>query len=61
MGALQPTLLIFANTQAAFAAEARAFSIRIDMQYFLPLFPFIEAGQICAVVDVLSAYSYLRS
>ncbi|WP_083100780.1 LysR family transcriptional regulator [Pseudophaeobacter leonis] len=61
MGALQPTHSTFANTQAAFASEGADFNIRIDMQYFLPLFPFIEAGQICAVVDVLSAYSYLRS
>ncbi|NIZ63344.1 LysR family transcriptional regulator [Sedimentitalea sp. CY04] len=61
MGALQPTHSTFSNTQAAFAAMDTEFKIRVDMQYFLPLFPFIEAGQVCAVVDVLSAYSYLRS
>ena len=37
------------------------FKIRVDAQYFLPLFNFVEAGQICAVVDVLSAVSYLHS
>ncbi len=61
MGALQPTHSTFVNTHSAFATMGADFNIRIDMQYFLPLFPFVEAGQICAVVDVLSAYSYLRS
>lgn len=61
MGALQPTHSTYVNTQAAFTEMGADFNLRIDMQYFLPLFPFVEAGQICAVVDVLSAYSYLRS
>lgn len=61
MGALQPTHSTYVNTQAAFEAMGAEFNIRIDMQYFVPLFPFIEAGQICAIVDVLSAASYLRS
>lgn len=61
MGALQPTHSTYVNTHAAFANMGAEFNIRIDMQYFLPLFPFVEAGQICAVVDVLSAYSYMHS
>lgn len=61
MGALQPTHSTFAHTQSAFAALGAEFNIRIDMQYFLPLFPFVEVRQICAVVDVLSAFSYIRS
>lgn len=61
MGALQPEHSTFKATQQAFAATGASFNLRIDCQYFLPLFHFIEQGQICAVVDVLSAVSYLHS
>lgn len=61
MGALQPAHSTYFGTRAAFAAMDARFNVRITMQYFLPLFPFVEAGQICAVVDVLSAFSYLQS
>ncbi|WP_293573816.1 LysR family transcriptional regulator [Phaeobacter sp.] len=61
MGALQPTHSTFVNTAAAFAKQDARFNIRVDTQYFLPLFPFVEQEQICAVVDILSAYAYLRS
>lgn len=61
MGALQSTHSTFANTQAAFSVAESEFNLRIDTQYFLPLFPYVEAQQICAVVDILSAISYLRS
>lgn len=61
MGALQPTHSTYQETAKAFESVGAEFRIRIDTQYFLPLFNFIEAGQICSVVDVLSAISYLRS
>ncbi|MEX0317919.1 MAG: LysR family transcriptional regulator [Ruegeria sp.] len=61
MGALQPEHSTYRDTHSAFAAVGARFNIRIDSQYFLPLFHFIEAGQICAVVDVLSAVSYRQS
>lgn len=61
MGALQPEHSTFKSTQQAFARSGAAFNLRIEAQYFLPLFHFIERGQICAVVDVLSAVSYLHS
>ena len=61
MGALQPTHSTYFGTRSAFAAMDAQFNVRITMQYFLPLFPFVEAGQVCAVVDGLSAFSYLRS
>lgn len=61
MGALQPEHSTFKSTQQAFARSGAAFNLRIEAQYFLPLFHFIERGQICAVVDVLSAISYLQA
>ena len=60
MGALQPGHATVRDTQAAFDACGAQFNICVDAQYFLPLFHFVEAGQICAVVDPLSAESYLR-
>lgn len=59
MGVLQPDHSTHIDTRRAFAAAGAGFNIRIDAQYFLPLFSFVEAGQICAVVDALSATSYL--
>ncbi|MEP2718725.1 LysR family transcriptional regulator [Pseudophaeobacter sp.] len=61
MGALQPEHSTFKATRQAFASANAAFNLRIEAQYFLPLFHFVERGQICAVVDVLSAVSYLHS
>lgn len=61
MGALQPTHSTFRATANAFEQMGARFNIRIDTQYFLPLFHFVEAGQICSVVDVLSAVSYQNS
>jgi DNA-binding transcriptional LysR family regulator len=61
MGALQPNHSTYRETAKAFEAMGSEFNIRIDTQYFLPLFNFVEAGQICSVVDVLSAISYLKS
>ncbi|WP_108817374.1 LysR family transcriptional regulator [Pseudovibrio sp. Alg231-02] len=61
MGVLQPSHSTFEATKAAFQSSDAHFDIRIDTQYFLPLFHFVEAGQICAVVDALSAVSYQRS
>lgn len=61
MGALQPSHSTYRKTQKVFDSMGAAFKIRVDAQYFLPLYNFVEAGQICAIVDVLSAVSYLRS
>ncbi|WP_104017574.1 LysR family transcriptional regulator [Roseovarius nitratireducens] len=60
MGALQPGHVTVRDTQRAFDACGAEFNLCVDAQYFVPLFHFIEAGQICAVVDPLSAESYLR-
>ncbi|UWQ91877.1 LysR family transcriptional regulator [Rhodobacteraceae bacterium M382] len=61
MGVLQPNHGTYLETTRAFAERDAQFNIRIDAQYFIPLFHFIEAGQICSIVDVLSAESYLSS
>ncbi|MFS8181263.1 LysR family transcriptional regulator [Pseudovibrio denitrificans] len=61
MGVLQPSHSTYEATKAAFQAQGARLNIRIDTQYFLPLFHFVEAGQICSIVDVLSAVSYQRS
>ena len=61
MGALQPNHSTYRETARAFDAMGARFNIRIDTQYFLPLFNFVEAGQICCIVDALSAVSYMES
>ena len=61
MGALQPSHSTYLETSKAFDECGAHFNIRIDTQYFIPLFHFVEAGQICAIVDVLSAESYLSN
>ncbi|MGB0506512.1 MAG: LysR family transcriptional regulator [Pikeienuella sp.] len=61
MGALQSNHSTHKRTKRAFENCGAEFNIRIDAQYFLPLFHFVEAGQICVVVDVLSALSYQQS
>ncbi len=61
MGALQPDHSTHLETMGAFAQAGAQFNVRFDAQYFLPLFRFVEAAQICAIVDVLSAASYLQS
>lgn len=59
MGTLQTGHATVAHTQAAFDQCGATLNISVDAQYFLPLFHFVEARQICAVVDPLSAKSYL--
>ncbi|MBI1495091.1 LysR family transcriptional regulator [Halocynthiibacter styelae] len=61
MGALQPGHSTYIETVRAFTRERADFNLRFDAQFFLPLFHFVEAGQACAIVDPLSAESYLRS
>lgn len=61
MGVLQPNHTTYRETARAFETMGAEFNTRIDTQYFLPLFNFVEAGQVCSVVDVLSAISYQRS
>jgi DNA-binding transcriptional LysR family regulator len=59
MGALQLGHATVTDTQNAFDACDAQFNVRVDAQYFIPLFHFVEAEQICAIVDPLSAKSYL--
>ncbi|MCP5072915.1 MAG: LysR family transcriptional regulator [Rhodobacteraceae bacterium] len=61
MGVLQPDHSTHRETKRAFAEAEAEFNVRFDSQYFLPLLRFVEAGQVCAVVDVLSAVSYMQS
>ncbi|MDM8167686.1 LysR family transcriptional regulator [Roseovarius sp.] len=58
MGTLQPGHSTVTRTRAAFDACGATFNLRVDAQYFLPLLHFVEAGQVCAIVDPLSAESY---
>ncbi len=49
----------YLDTQAAFQAAGAVFDVRYETQYFLPLLNFVELGLACAVVDMLSAQSYI--
>ena len=60
MGTLQPGHATVADTKAAFDTWGATFNLRVDAQYFLPLLHFVEAGQVCAIIDPLSAESYRR-
>lgn len=61
MGALQPEHTTYRQAVRAFGNAGADFNLHFDAQYFLPLFHFIEAGKACAIVDALSAESYLRA
>lgn len=61
LGMLQPEHSTYAQTQKAFELSGANLNIRCDAQYFLPLFEYVEAGQLFVIVDPLSAESYLRS
>ncbi|MGB0968053.1 MAG: LysR family transcriptional regulator [Halocynthiibacter sp.] len=61
MGLLQAGHVTAVATQKAFEASGATFNLRVDAQYFLQLLNFVEAGQICVVLDPLSAQSYLQS
>lgn len=50
----------YRRTQKAFDKEDAVFKVQFETQYFLPLLSYVEEGQACAVVDTLSAESYLR-
>ncbi|MEL7257395.1 MAG: LysR family transcriptional regulator [Pseudomonadota bacterium] len=58
MGTLHDGHRVYEDTQKAFVQAGSRFNVRVQAQFFMPLFHFIEAGQICAVVDVMSAESY---
>lgn len=60
MGTLHTGHRVYEDTERAFVTAGARFNVRVQAQYFLPLFHFIEAGQICAVMDVMSAESYRR-
>ena len=48
------------DTRAAFDRAGVSIDPRVEAQYFIPLLRFVEAGQICTVLDPLSAESYRR-
>lgn len=48
------------DTRAAFEQAGAVFNPRVEAQYFIPLLRFVEAGQICTVLDPLSAETYKR-
>ncbi len=58
MAALLPANETYQNTVAAFQDADCTFNLRYQMQYFIPLFKFVEAGQAYSLVDPLSAHSY---
>lgn len=58
MGTLHDGHRVYEDTEKAFVQAGSRFNVRVQAQFFMPLFHFIEAGQICAVVDVMSAESY---
>lgn len=58
MGTLQPGHTTVSAIRDAFDSCGAALDCRVDAQFFLPLLHFVEAGQICAIVDPLSAESY---
>ncbi|WP_085806756.1 LysR family transcriptional regulator [Roseovarius albus] len=60
MGTLHTGHRVYEDTERAFVRAGARFNVRVQAQYFLPLFHFIEAGQICAVVDAMSAESHQR-
>ncbi|WP_317054577.1 LysR family transcriptional regulator [Roseovarius rhodophyticola] len=60
MGTLHDGHRVYTDTERAFRQVGARFNVRVEAQFFMPLFHFIEAGQICAVVDVMSAESYRR-
>lgn len=60
LGVLQPGHPTRINAKRAFEQVGVEFDAAVEAQYFIPLFHFIEAGQICALVDPLSAETYCR-
>ena len=60
MGTLHTGHRVYRDTERAFVLAGARFNVRVQAQFFLPLFHFIEANQICAVIDVMSAESYRR-
>lgn len=58
LGTLNVEHSINESILTAFASANARPNVRIRTQFFFPLFHFIEAGQICAVVDPMSAQSY---
>ncbi|MFP7569456.1 LysR family transcriptional regulator [Marivita sp. S2033] len=58
MGALQPGHNTVSDTQAAFDQCRATLNVCVDAQYFMPLLHFVEARQVCAIIDPLSAQTY---
>ncbi|MDA3858880.1 MAG: LysR family transcriptional regulator [Roseovarius sp.] len=44
----------------AFSLAGRHLDVRFETQYYLPLLTFVEDGLACAIIDTLSAESYLH-
>ena len=51
---------IHQRTLKAFQNAGAMFKVRFETQYFLPLLTYVEANQAFAIVDTLSAESYLQ-
>lgn len=60
MGSLQTGHQVYEATERAFLTAGASFNVRVQAQFFFPLFHFIETGRICAIVDAMSAESYRR-
>jgi DNA-binding transcriptional LysR family regulator len=50
----------YRKTMEVFRDVGADFRVRYETQYFLPLLTYVEDMQACAIVDTLSAESYLR-
>ncbi|MCV2891133.1 LysR family transcriptional regulator [Ruegeria aquimaris] len=60
MGALAASHSTHRSTKKAFEQEGIQFDLSVEAQYFVPLLHFVEAGQICTILDPLSAETYRR-
>ncbi|GGO53307.1 DNA-binding transcriptional regulator, LysR family [Roseovarius pacificus] len=58
MATLNERHATYRDTKDAFHQAGAVFRPRFQTQYFIPLLNFVELGEACAVVDVLSAESY---
>lgn len=57
---LQPEHQTHLDTEALFRAAGARLNIRFETEYFISLLTFVEQGRAAALVDVLSAESYVR-
>ncbi len=60
MALLQPEHQTHIDTEALFRAAGARLNVRFETQYFISLLTFVAQGRASALVDVLSAESWLR-